>query len=145
LVAKCSLAAADGIDLQLARGSMLPRLDGAVSVDVVAVLAAMVDHALASMADSAGDAWLEVSVQFGGNAVHLAVRDSGRAAAAEAVNRNGAHRAGRAFSTMALEEDIGDRLRMAQIICTRRGGHVGWAQGDHPVLEAWLPAGSGAP
>jgi hypothetical protein len=39
----------------------------------------------------------------------------------------------------------GDRLRTAQIIYTHRGGHVAWAQGDHPMLEAWLPAGSGAP
>jgi len=82
LVAKASLAAADGVNLHLARGSGLPRLDGAVSVDVVAVLASMVDDALSASTGATQALQLEVSVYFGVSAVHLAILESGHVALA---------------------------------------------------------------
>jgi two-component system, CitB family, sensor kinase len=136
LVAKSSLAAADGVDLLLAPGSKLPGLDGAVSVDVVAVLAAMLDHALSSTRPRA--AWLEVLVQFGLDAVYLAVRDS-----AHVVVVTVGESTDNAWDTRPLPSDRGP-LDAARMICARRGGQAGW-EGEARVLEAWLPVGSGAP
>ena len=140
LVAKASLAAAAGVDLHLGRGSTLPRLEGAVSVDVVAVLAAMVDDAL-SATDSAQRPSLEISVHFGLSAIYLAVLESGHAVTAhryEPSGRRGNHQA-------AADTSSADALAAAHIICARRGGQAGWGEGDHPVLEAWVPIGIGAP
>ncbi len=77
LIAKASLAAAHGVHFQLTPRSGLPRLAGPFSVDVVMVLAALVDHALAGATDTDQAAAIEATIQFGGNSVFLAVRDWG--------------------------------------------------------------------
>ncbi len=147
LLAKCSLAAASGADLHLARGSTLPRLDGALSVDLVAILGAMIDRALDGLGGSGSATTpLEVTVQYGLGALYLAVRDSGRPVAAvptHPASRHGLN--GHGMLAATLDRDVADPLTTAHVICTRRGGQVGWADGDHPLLEAWLPVGIGAP
>jgi two-component system CitB family sensor kinase len=136
LVSKASLAAADGIAMHLARGSTLPPLDEPMSVDVVAVLAAMVDHALAGLNRLPGQAWLEVAVLAGIGGVHLIIRDSGQVALADPHGQRRTN--GNGSDPVAL-----DPLEKARIICTRRGGIVGWEEGGQLVLEAWLPTGPG--
>jgi sensor histidine kinase regulating citrate/malate metabolism len=139
LVAKASLAAADGVDLILARGSKLPDLDGALSVDVVAVLSAMLDCALSAAENGVVRGRLEVMVQFGLRSVYLAIRDSEQVLAVTAHSGNNAHNG---VSHPAASYVGG--LYAAKLVCARRGGHVGW-DGDTPLLEAWVPVGAGAP
>jgi sensor histidine kinase regulating citrate/malate metabolism len=141
LVAKASLAAAHGVDFQFTPRSGLPRLAGAFSVDVVMVLAALVDHALAGASET-DQAWIETTIQYGGNSVFLAVRDSGswgRPAPAEIVATPG----GGANGSHPVEPPNGSGLGAARLVCARRGGELGW----HPEqgLTVWVPAGVGAP
>jgi two-component system, CitB family, sensor kinase len=141
LVAKASLAAAHGVDFQLTPRSHLPRLAGAFSVDVVMVLAALVDHALTG-ASATDRAWIEATVQFGGNSVFVAVRDSGswgRPAPVEVV----APAAHGHNGSGPVDASNGTALGAARLVCARRGGELGW----HPEqgLTVWVPAGVGAP
>jgi sensor histidine kinase regulating citrate/malate metabolism len=152
LVAKASLAAAYGVDFRIDPPTDLPRLDGALSVDVVTILSALLDDSLAAVGD-AGSGWIVVTAQFGSNAVHLAVQDSGcregeppgraevsRRAGAEA----GAGARGGAGAGAGTGSGVSDGLATARAVCSRRGGEMGYGPGQGRHVEAWVPAGVGA-
>ncbi|HEU4426588.1 MAG TPA: PAS domain-containing protein [Pilimelia sp.] len=136
LVAKASLAAAYGVDFRLAPPTDLPCLDGALSVDVVTILAALLDDALAAVGD-AGAGWIVVTAQFGANAVHLAVQDSGHREGEPPARAQVSHRG-------ASGSGVFDGLATARAVCSRRGGEMGYGPGQGRHVEAWVPAGAGA-
>jgi len=131
LVAKASLAAACGVDFRIAPPTYLPRLDGALSVDVVTIVSALIDDSLAAVGD-ADPRWIVVTAQFAANAVHIAVQDSGLLEGEEQV----VHR--------APTEAVADALATARAVCSRRGGEMGFGSGEGCLVEAWVPAGAGA-
>ena len=138
LIAKTSLAAERGVDLVLADGSDLPRLDPESSTDVGTVLGNLVDNAVDSSV-SVGGSTVEVGLRLDDATVHLAVADTGPGVPADRV--------GEIFRRgwSSKESTVGGRgvgLALVQVVCERRGGAVtvrGGDDGAGAVFEARLP------
>lgn len=75
LVAKASLAAERGIDLQIAEATRLGRVDEQLSEDLTTVVGNLVDNAFDALAATAGGS-VEVGISKAGDAVLVTVRDS---------------------------------------------------------------------
>jgi two-component system, CitB family, sensor kinase len=138
LIAKTSLAAERGIDLCVAAGGYLPRLDPEASTDVGTVLGNLVDNAVDASV-SVGGTSVEVDLLLDGDVVHLAVSDSGPGVPPELVGQIFV----RGWSSKApIAEGRGVGLALVQVVCERRGGavsvHAG-ADGTGAVFEARLP------
>jgi len=138
LIAKTSLAAERGIDLEIADGSRLPRLDPESSTDVGTVLGNLVDNAVDASQSVGGDA-VEVGLRVDGATVHLTVSDTGPGVPADQVGQIFR----RGWTTK--ESTIGGRgvgLALVQVVCERRGGVVTVRAADDgagAVFEAELP------
>ncbi len=138
LIAKTSLAAERGVDLAIAAGSDLPRLDPESSTDVGTVLGNLVDNAVDASV-SIGGTTVEVGLRLDDTTVHLAVADTGPGVPADQV--------GEIFRRgwSSKEPKVGGRgvgLALVQVVCERRGGAVTVRVGDDgagAVFEADLP------
>ncbi len=138
LIAKTSLAAERGVDLAIAAGSDLPRLDPESSTDVGTVLGNLVDNAVDASV-SVGGTTVEVGLRLDDATVHLAVADTGPGVPADQV--------GEIFRRgwSSKEPTVGGRgvgLALVQVVCERRGGAVTVRAGDDgtgAVFEADLP------
>ncbi|HSU03651.1 MAG TPA: ATP-binding protein [Nocardioides sp.] len=138
LIAKTSLAAERGVDLVLAAGSDLPRLDPESSTDVGTVLGNLVDNAVDASV-SIGGRTVEVALRLDASTVHLVVADTGPGVPADRV--------GEIFRRgwSSKESAVGGRgvgLALVQVVCERRGGAVTVRRGDDgvgAVFEAGLP------
>ncbi|GAB3034371.1 ATPase [Nocardioides flavus (ex Wang et al. 2016)] len=142
LIAKTSLAAERGVDLVMAAGCDLPRLDPEASTDVGTVLGNLVDNAVDASVFVGGTS-VEVDLRLDGDVVRLAVSDTGPGVPPELVGQIFR----RGWSTKAsTAEGRGVGLALVQVVCERRGGavtvHPG-ADGAGAVFEARLP-GAGA-
>jgi len=138
LIAKVSLAAERGIDLQLADGSELPRLDHEVSADVGTVLGNLIDNAVDAAA-GAGGTRVDVHLALDDDTVLVQVADSGPGVPgdAEIFQRGYTTKPGDASGR-------GVGLALVQVVCDRRGGSVSVHNADGAVFTARLPRHSGA-
>jgi sensor histidine kinase regulating citrate/malate metabolism len=137
LIAKTSLAAERGVDLRLADGSDLPRLDPESSTDVGTVLGNLVDNAVDASVSVGGTA-VEVDLHLDDATVRLAVADTGPGVPPDRVGEIFR----RGWSSKApTVEGRGVGLALVQVVCERRGGAVSVRSGDDggAVFEAVLP------
>ncbi|MCF6377102.1 ATP-binding protein [Nocardioides KLBMP 9356] len=138
LIAKTSLAAERGIDLVVAGGSRLPRLDPETSTDVATVLGNLVDNAV-DASQSVGGETVDVTLVVDGTTVRLTVTDTGPGVPPEQV--------GEVFRRgwTTKESTVGGRgvgLALVQVVCERRGGAVTVRAAEDTsgaVFEAELP------
>ncbi|TFD83075.1 sensor histidine kinase [Cryobacterium psychrotolerans] len=161
LIAKTSLARERGADLTLTADSALPRVDEAMSVDLVTVIGNLVDNALDAVT---GAATRHVSVDVrvvgpgaagpdaagadaAGALVRVVVRDTGPGVDSALIDR--VFEAGvTSKSTSSGAADHGFGLAIVHLVATRRGGRVGYRNDGGAVFEAVLPTvarASGAP
>ncbi|MDF8264803.1 sensor histidine kinase [Luteipulveratus flavus] len=140
LVAKITSAAEAGVTLSLEPESTLPRLAPGLSADVGTVLGNLVDNAVDASRANSG---LKVStrVTLSDNVVRVRVADTGAGVDAVDIERIFE----RGWSTKPSgPAGRGVGLALVQAICSRRGGDVEAANGDHgAVLTARLPVRPG--
>jgi sensor histidine kinase regulating citrate/malate metabolism len=141
LVAKSSVAAEHRVDLRLAAGSHLGRVDGELESDLVTVLGNLVDNAVEA-ASGGQDATVEVEVVEEPDQVVGVVRDSGPGVPDDLAREIFV----RGFSTKAGGER-GFGLALTRLVCGRRGGDVTVHNDGGAVFRATLPthARVGAP
>lgn len=147
LIAKTSLARERGAELNLTTGSALPRVDEALSIDLVTVIGNLVDNALDAVTGIetrlvdvdiravtvAGD---DVSPSLLSE-VRVAVRDSGPGVDPGLSDR--VFEAGVTSKPGHGAADHGFGLAIVKLVATRRGGTVAYRNEDGAVFEAVLP------
>ena len=144
LIAKTSLARERGADLTLTAASALPRVDEAMSIDLVTVIGNLVDNALDAVT---GGATRHVSVDVrvvaarvdgvGSAAVRVVVRDTGPGVDSALLER--VFEAGVTSKSASDAGDHGFGLAIVQLVATRRGGSVDCRFDGGAVFEALLP------
>jgi sensor histidine kinase regulating citrate/malate metabolism len=122
LVAKAGLAAAHDVEFRLTPDSYVPVLEDLLCSDAITVLGSIADDRLQSM-NGHSSCWVEVTLQFAGNAIYLTVRDSGPSVSFEQ-------------EADAFRHGL---LAVAEQTCARRGGHAGVHNETGAVFSAWLP------
>jgi two-component system, CitB family, sensor kinase len=138
LIAKTSLAVERGVDLRIAAGSSLPRLDPEASTDVGTVLGNLVDNAVDASV-SVGGRSVEVALGLEGDVVRVAVADTGPGVPPDEVGR--IFRRGWSSKGPTVE-GRGVGLALVQVVCERRGGSVEVGAGEDgtgAVFEVRLP------
>ena len=138
LIAKTSLAVERGVDLRIAAGTSLPRLDPEASTDVGTVLGNLVDNAVDASV-SVGGTSVEVALCLDDDVVRVVVSDTGPGVAPDEVGQ--IFRRGWS-SKASTAEGRGVGLALVQVVCERRGGAVGvraGGDGTGAVFEARLP------
>ncbi|HEV3498133.1 MAG TPA: ATP-binding protein, partial [Actinomycetes bacterium] len=142
LIAKASQAGERGIELRIADGTRLGRVDERLSADLATVIGNLVDNAV----DAVGpvpDGWVAVQIAQQNGHVRVEVRDSGPGVAPELAEEVFEH----GFTTKAAsvgEHGIG--LALIRMVCARRGGQVRVHNDDGAVFTAELPVSMrGAP
>jgi sensor histidine kinase regulating citrate/malate metabolism len=141
LVAKASLAAERGIDIELAEATGLPRLDPDLSADVGTVLGNLVDNAVDASA-AAGGRRVDVSLAASADAIVVRVADTGPGVAEGAADEIFE----RGYSTKPADASgRGVGLALVQVICERRGGSVSVHNDAGAVFTARLPTTEGRP
>lgn len=137
LIAKVSLATERGVDLRLADGALLSRLDPDLSADVGTVLGNLVDNAVDATVGAGGD-HVDVNLALDDDQVVVQVADSGPGVPSDAeVFRRG-------WSTKPSDASgRGVGLALVQLVCERRGGSVSYRNNDDgAVFTARLPRGT---
>ena len=138
LIAKVSLAAERGIDLQLADDSELPRLDHELSADVGTVLGNLVDNAVDAAA-GAGGTRVDVHLALDDDTVLVQVADSGPGVPPDVEIFQ------RGYSTKPGDASgRGVGLALVQVVCERRLGSVSVHNAEGAVFTARLPRHPGA-
>jgi two-component system CitB family sensor kinase len=139
LIAKVSLAAERRVEIVLAGGDPLPRLDPELSADVGTVLGNLVDNALDATVAAGGER-IDVRVAMDGDQVVVRVADSGPGVpdgSAKEVFRRG-------FTTKPGDASgRGVGLALVQVVCERRGGSVTVHNDAGAVFTAVLPVQGG--
>jgi sensor histidine kinase regulating citrate/malate metabolism len=133
LIAKVSLATERGVDLRLADGAKLERLEHELSADVCTVLGNLVDNAVDATAGAGGDR-VDVNLALDGDQVVVQVADSGPGVPRDAeVFRRG-------WSTKPSDASgRGVGLALVQLVCERRCGSVSYRNDGGAVFTARLP------
>jgi sensor histidine kinase regulating citrate/malate metabolism len=133
LIAKVSLATERGVDLRLADGAKLERLEHELSADVCTVLGNLVDNAVDATAGAGGDQ-VDVNLALDRDQVVVQVADSGPGVPRDAeVFRRG-------WSTKPSDASgRGVGLALVQLVCERRGGSVSYRNEGGAVFTARLP------
>jgi two-component system CitB family sensor kinase len=137
LIAMVSLATVRGVDLRLADGARLSRLDPDLSADVGTVLGNLVDNAVDATVGAGGD-HVDVNLALDDGSVVVQVADSGPGVPSDAeVFRRG-------WSTKPSDASgRGVGLALVQLVCERRGGSVSYRNNDDgAVFTARLPRGT---
>ncbi|MEO6199707.1 MAG: ATP-binding protein [Cryobacterium sp.] len=165
LIAKTSLARERGANLALTVGSALPRVDDAMSVDLVTVIGNLVDNALDAVSGAAaGNVSVDVRVMdapvmdvrvmgadggddadgaggadaAGSTEVRVVVRDTGPGVDSTLTDR--VFEAGVTSKAAARDAaDHGFGLAIVRLVTTRRGGRVTHRNDGGAVFEAVLP------
>lgn len=130
LIAKVTAASEIGIDLSLEPESFLPRLDPAVSADVITVVGNLIDNALdATRANGGHESSVRLTVGPEGPQVRVADTGAG-------IDPDDAERIfERGWSTKPSGmAGRGIGLALVQAICSRGGGAVSVMQGDHGAV-----------
>jgi two-component system, CitB family, sensor kinase len=122
LVAKSGLAAAHDVEFRLTPDSRVPVLEDLLCSDVITVLSSVADDRLQAVT-RCQTRWMEVTLQFAGNALYLTVRDSGPPITLE----------------RAADASPHGLLAVAEQTCVRRGGLAGVHNEAGAVFSAWLP------
>jgi sensor histidine kinase regulating citrate/malate metabolism len=135
LVAKTSVAAESGVDLQLADSSDLGSLDPALSADLTTILGNLIDNAVDACRVQAAPR-VGVAVHSAAGLVRARVTDNGPGVPPELAGRIFA----RGFSTKP--SDVAGRgigLALVRLICTQRGGRAWLQNGDGAEFAIELP------
>jgi two-component system, CitB family, sensor kinase len=140
LIAKASQAGERGIQLRIAEGTRLGRVDELLSADLTTVVGNLVDNALDAIGH-APDGWVAVQIGQENGHVRVVVRDSGPGVAPELAEEVFEH----GFTTKAAADgQRGIGLALIRMVCARRGGQVSVRNDDGAVFTAELPASAGA-
>ena len=135
LIAKTSLATERGVTLQLDPGSLLGRVDDALSRDLVTVVGNLVDNALDAVTGRA-NAIVKVSVEEGDDDVTVTVRDSGPGVSPDAVEN--IFRQGFTTKQQGSGDGRGFGLALSRVVCRRRGGELSVTNDGGAVFKAEL-------
>ena len=139
LIAKASQAGERGIQLRLADGTRLGRVDELLSADLTTVVGNLVDNALDAIG-FAPDGWVSVEIAQENGTVRVMVRDSGPGVAPELAEEVFEH----GFTTKAAADgQRGIGLALIRMVCARRGGRVSVRNDDGAVFTAELPTSAG--
>src|SRR4029453_7650057 len=137
-----SQASERGIQLRIADGTRLGRIDEPLSADLTTVVGNLVDNAVDAIGH-APDGWVAVEIAHEDGLVRVVVRDSGPGVAPELAEEVFEH----GFTTKAAaggRRGIG--LALSRMVCARRGGRVSVRNDEGAVFTAELPlAAGGAP
>jgi sensor histidine kinase regulating citrate/malate metabolism len=119
LIAKASQAGERGVELRIADGTRLGRVDEPLSADLTTVVGNLVDNALDAIGH-APDGWVAVQIGQENGHVRVVVRDSGPGVAPELAEEVFEH----GFTTKAAAD-----------------GQRGIGAGPHPdgLRQAWRP------
>ncbi|MFY0406013.1 ATP-binding protein [Solicola sp. PLA-1-18] len=134
IVAKTSAVLEAGLELAVAPGSRLGRLDSGLASDVTTVVGNLVDNAV-DATRAAGGSRVEVRLDDDGAVVRVVVRDEGAG-----LPDDPSALFERGYSTKeAVDAGRGIGLTLVQMVCERRGGSV-VAENDHgAVFTALVP------
>jgi two-component system CitB family sensor kinase len=137
LIAKASRAGELSVGFTLSPESRLPRVDDALSADLVTVVGNLVDNALDALGQSGGEVRVAVQVDEETDAVLVRVSDTGPGVDPEIAQRVFVQ----GFSTKADDgsEPHGWGLALTRLVCERRGGDVAVSNDGGAVFEARLP------
>ena len=135
LIAKTSLATERGVTLQLDPGSLLGRVDDALSRDLVTVVGNLVDNALDAVTGRA-NAIVKVSVEEGDDDVTVTVRDSGPGVSPDAMEN--IFRQGFTTKQQGSGDGRGFGLALSRVVCRRRGGELSVTNDGGAVFKAEL-------
>jgi two-component system, CitB family, sensor kinase len=139
LIAKASQAGERGVQLRIADGTRLGRVDEPLSADLTTVVGNLVDNALDAIGH-APDGWVAVQIGQENGHVRVEVRDSGPGVAPELAEEVFEH----GFTTKAAT--VGQRgigLALIRMVCARRGGQVSVRNDHGAVFTADLPVSAG--
>jgi two-component system, CitB family, sensor kinase len=139
LIAKASQAGERGVQLRIADGTRLGRVDEPLSADLTTVVGNLVDNALDAIGH-APDGWVAVQIAQENGHVRVEVRDSGPGVAPELAEEVFEH----GFTTKAAA--VGQRgigLALIRMVCARRGGQVSVRNDHGAVFTADLPVSAG--
>jgi two-component system, CitB family, sensor kinase len=140
LIAKASQAGERGIELRIAEGTRLGRVDEPLSADLTTVVGNLVDNALEAIGH-APDGWVAVEIGQENGHVRVVVRDSGPGVAPELAEEVFEH----GFTTKAAADgQRGIGLALIRMVCARRGGQVRVHNDNGAVFTADLPVSAGA-
>jgi two-component system, CitB family, sensor kinase len=141
LIAKASQAGERGVQLRIAEGTRLGRVDEPLSADLTTVVGNLVDNALDAIGH-APDGWVAVEIGQENGHVRVVVRDSGPGVAPELAEEVFEH----GFTTKAAADgQRGIGLALIRMVCARRGGQVRVHNDDGAVFTAELPVSAGTP
>jgi two-component system CitB family sensor kinase len=140
LIAKASQAGERGIELRIADGTRLGKVDELLSADLTTVVGNLVDNALDAIG-YAPEGWVAVGIGQENGHVRVVVRDSGPGVAPELAEEVFEH----GFTTKAAADgQRGIGLALIRMVCARRGGQVRVHNDDGAVFTAELPVSAGA-
>jgi two-component system CitB family sensor kinase len=139
LIAKASQAGERGVELRIADGTRLGRVDELLSADLTTVVGNLVDNALDAIGH-APDGWVAVEIAQRNGQVRVVVRDSGPGVAPELAEEVFEH----GFTTKAAADGRrGIGLALIRMVCARRGGQVSVRNDHGAVFTAELPVAAG--
>jgi two-component system CitB family sensor kinase len=139
LIAKASQAGERGVELRIAEGTRLGRVDEPLSADLTTVVGNLVDNALDAIGH-APDGWVAVQIGHENGHVRVVVRDSGPGVAPELAEEVFEH----GFTTKAAADgQRGIGLALIRMVCARRGGQVSVRNDNGAVFTADLPVSAG--
>ena len=140
LIAKASQAGERGVQLRIADGTRLGRVDQLLSADLTTVVGNLVDNALDAIGH-APDGWVAVQIGQENGRVRVVVRDSGPGVAPELAEEVFEH----GFTTKAAADgQRGLGLALIRMVCARRGGQVSVRNDNGAVFTTDLPVSAGA-
>jgi two-component system, CitB family, sensor kinase len=140
LIAKASQAGERGVELRIAEGTRLGRVDEPLSADLTTVVGNLVDNALDAIGH-APDGWVAVQIGHDNGHVRVVVRDSGPGVAPELAEEVFEH----GFTTKAAADgQRGIGLALIRMVCARRGGQVSVRNDNGAVFTADLPVSAEA-
>lgn len=143
LVAKASRAGELSVGFTLTTDTALPRVDDALSADLVTVVGNLVDNALDAVERCDGQVAVAVRADNGSGAdtVLVRVQDNGPGVDPEIAE----HVFVQGFSTKADDspKPHGWGLALTRLVCERRGGGVAVSNDGGAVFEARLPLSAG--
>lgn len=128
LIAKASLAAEQGVELQVSSASAMSAVDRVLSADVATVLGNLVDNALDAVSSMprAGRGRIDVEVRQDDEAVTVRVADTGPGIDPEVAGRLFERGVTTKPDTAGGTRGIG--LSLVQVVCRGRGG---WVRVEH--------------
>ena len=135
LIAKSALASERGVGIDLDPGSLLGRVDEALSRALTTVVGNLVDNAIDAVAGRP-DARVRMRLSEDGNTVTVRVHDSG--AGVESLDLGKIFVQGYSTKTSSSAAGRGFGLALTRLVCLRRGGDVTVANDEGAVFTAHL-------